>query len=88
MAKKKSNCPIHKEELKPVTKKCKTPLKKQILEEINPATIDYIAIYFFTTGYGAGKRLDLSDKEQKQMLSKLLVKFYDLIRSLPEEIMT
>jgi len=88
VAKKKSNCPIHREELKLVTKKCKTPLKKQILEEINPDTVGYIARYFFTTGYEAGKRMDLSEKEKIKMLEQLLVKFREFVKDLPKEIMT
>ncbi len=88
MAKRKSKCLAEKEEREATSKKCKTPLKKQILEEINPDTVDYIASYFFTTGYEAGKRLDLSDKEKDKMLKQLLVKFREFISFLPDEIMT
>lgn len=88
MAKRKNKCSVKKEECESTGKKCKTPLKKQILEEINPDTVNYIASYFFITGYEAGKRMDMSEKEKIKMLEQLLVKFRESVKALPKEIMT
>lgn len=88
MTKRKSKSLTDKEERESTSRKYKTPLKKQILEEINPNTVDYIAMYFFAAGYTAGKRLDLSDKEKDKTLKQLLVKFREFINCLPDEIMT
>lgn len=88
MAKRKSKCSTDKEEREPVSKKCKTPLKKQILEEINPDTIGHIARFFFAAGYEAGKKLELSDKEKEKTLKQLMVKFREFINCLPDEVMT
>ncbi len=88
MAKRKSKYSEEKEERQPVSKKCQTPLKKQILEEINPDTIGHIARFFFAAGYEAGKRLDLSEKEKEKTLKQLMVKFREFINFLPDEVTT
>jgi len=88
MAKRNNKCSVEKGKAESTSKKCKTPLKKQILEEISPDTIDCIARYFFAAGYEAGKKLEMSDKKKVKTIKQLLVKFREFISYFPDEVMT